>query len=102
MLMNTDNNDHLSRQELLESSRISPDMHTLNFGQKQLENLVDGLMAIGDKNKDDKITFMEYVAMTRDVFVDNFAPNVFKRVMKNRWKKQTNEQQNNKKRKKHK
>lgn len=84
MLMNTDNNDHLSRQELLEASKISPDMHNLGFNQKQLENLIDGLAKIGDKNKDDKITFEEYVSMSRDVFVDNFAPNVFKRIMKNR------------------
>ena len=26
-------------------------------------------------------SFEEYVAMTRDVFVDNFAPSIFKRVM---------------------
>ena len=82
MLMNTDANDHLSRQELLEASKISPDMHQLNFGQKQLENLVDGLLAVGDRDHDGKVTFEEYVAMSRDVFVDNFAPNVFKRVLR--------------------
>lgn len=80
MLMNTDNNGHLSRQELLEASRISPDMLLLDFGEKQLENLVDGLFSIGDKNGDGKIDFVEYVHMSEDVFVDNFAPNVFKKV----------------------
>lgn len=55
MLMNTDSNDHLSKQELLEASRISPDMHQLNFGEKQLENLVNGLFSIGDKDNDGKI-----------------------------------------------
>ena len=79
MLMNTDANDHLSRQELLEASRISPDMHQLNFVGRQLE---DGLVAVGDRNHDGKITFDEYVRMARDVFVDNFAPNVFKRVFR--------------------
>ncbi len=83
MLMNTDGNGHLSKQELLEASRASPDMHQLNFGQRQLENLVDGLLAIGDRDpKDGKIAFAEYVAMSRDVFVDNFAPKVFKRMFK--------------------
>ena len=60
--MNTDNNAVLSRRELLEASRISPDMHTLNVDQKQLENLVDGLMAVGDRNRDGRVTFEEYVA----------------------------------------
>jgi hypothetical protein len=83
MLMNTDGNDHLSRTELLEASRVSPDMHSLNFSLKQLENLVDGLMAAGDKDRNGRITFAEYCAMTKDVFIDNFAPNVFKRVLKN-------------------
>ncbi len=31
MLMNTDSNDYLSRQELLEASKISPDMHQVNI-----------------------------------------------------------------------
>lgn len=83
MLMNTDGNDHLSKQELLEASKSSPDMQLLNFGQRQLENLVEGLLGIGDRNpKDGKITFAEYVAMSRDVFVGNFAPKVFKRMFK--------------------
>ncbi len=84
MLMNTDSNRHLSRPELVEASRISPDLHALNFDQNQLENVVDGLLSTGDSNGDGKLSFEEYVAMTRDVFVDNFAPNVFKRVMSRR------------------
>ena len=54
----------------------------LNFTQKQLENLVDGLIAVGDRNDDGVISFDEYVHMSRDVFVHNFAPNVFKPVMR--------------------
>jgi Ca2+-binding EF-hand superfamily protein len=81
MLMNTDNNHHLSRGELIEASRISPDLHTLNFNQAQLENVVDGLLSTGDINFDGKISFEEYVSMTKDSFVDQFAPTVFKRVM---------------------
>ena len=84
MLMNTDANGFLSRQELLEAATISPDMHSLGFNSHQLENLVDGLLKIGDTDGDHKITFHEFVDMSRDVFVDNFAPDVFKRVMKNR------------------
>ena len=84
MLMNTDSNGVLSRQELLEAAKISPDMHSLGFNPRQLENLVDGLLKIGDTDGDHKITFEEYVNMSRDVFVDNFAPDVFKRIMKSR------------------
>ena len=40
------------------------------------------MMAVGDRDRDGRVTFDEYVAMSRDVFVDNFAPNVFKRVMR--------------------
>lgn len=81
MIVNTDSNDYLSKDELFEATKISPDMHSLNFGYKQLENLVDGLLAIGDKDKDGKITFGEYVLMSTDVFVDNFAPVSLKRFM---------------------
>ncbi len=39
MLMNTDSNEHLSRQELLEASKISPDMHQVS--EKKVLILVD-------------------------------------------------------------
>lgn len=81
MLMNTDNNHFLTRGEIIEASRISPDLYALNFNDNQIENVVDGLLSAGDVNADGKISFEEYVAMTRDVFIDNFAPSIFKRVM---------------------
>ncbi len=70
-----------NKQQQIQFSTNVP-LPQLNFSQKQLENLVDGLMAVGDANHDGKISFDEYVAMSKDVFVDNFAPNVFKRVMR--------------------
>lgn len=82
LLVNTDNNDYLSKDEFLEASKVSPDMSALNFSHSQLENLVDGLIGIGDKNGDKKITFEEYVNMSHDVFVDNFAPKNIKRVLR--------------------
>ena len=50
---------------------------------RQLENLVDGLIAIGDEDGDRRITFAEYVRMANDVFVDNFAPDSIKRILRN-------------------
>ena len=41
----------------MEASKVSEDISILNFSPRQLENLVDGLMGIGDKNGDKKITF---------------------------------------------
>ena len=55
MLMNTDNNHYLTRGELIEASRISPDLYTLNFNDNQLENVVDGLLSTGDVDTDGKI-----------------------------------------------
>jgi hypothetical protein len=52
------------------------------FNQKQLENLVDGILAIGDKNGDKRITFDEYVLMAADTFVVNFAPNNLKKLFR--------------------
>jgi Ca2+-binding EF-hand superfamily protein len=52
------------------------------FNQKQLENLVDGVMAIGDKNGDKRIHFEEFVAMSSDTFVVNFAPNNLKKLFR--------------------
>ena len=57
LLVNIDNNAFLSREELLEASKVSPDMQLLNFTYKQLENLVDGLLAIGDKDGDKRLLF---------------------------------------------
>ena len=82
MLVNTDNNGFLSRDEIFQASKISPDMRHLNFSHGQLENLVDGLLAIGDKDKDGKVTLDEYIVMSNDVFVDNFAPSSLKRLLK--------------------
>ena len=55
MLMNTDNNRFLTRGELIEASRISPDLYALNFNDIQLENVVDGLLSTGDVDTDGKI-----------------------------------------------
>ena len=82
LLVNTDNNAYLTKEELMEASKVSDDISSLNFSSRQLENLVDGLIGIGDKNGDKKITFEEYVHMSHDVFVDNFAPRTLKRVLR--------------------
>ena len=66
----------------MEASKVSPDMQLLNFTYKQLENLVDGLLAIGDKDGDRKLSFAEYVEMSDDVFVRNFAPSSLKNIFK--------------------
>ena len=42
-------------------------MAQLNFDGKQLEHLVDGLLAVGDRNKDGKVSFEEYVASNYSV-----------------------------------
>ena len=49
LLVNTDNNGFLTKDEFFEAAKVSPDMQALNFSYKQLENLVDGLIAIGDQ-----------------------------------------------------
>ena len=49
LLVNTDNNGYLTKDEFFEAAKVSPDMQALNFSYKQLENLVDGLIAIGDQ-----------------------------------------------------
>ena len=49
LLVNTDNNRYLTKDEFFEAAKVSPDMQALNFSYKQLENLVDGLIAIGDQ-----------------------------------------------------
>ena len=54
----------------------------LQFNHKQLENLVDGVIAIGDKNGDKRINFEEFVQMSSDTFVVNFAPNNLKKLFK--------------------
>ena len=82
VLVNTDNNKYLTKEELMEASKVSEDISILNFSPRQLENLVDGLIGIGDKNGDKRITFDEYVNMSHDVFVNNFAPRNLKRVMR--------------------
>ena len=82
LLVNIDNNEYLSREELLEASKVSPDMQLLSFSYTQLENLVDGLLAIGDKDANGRISFAEYVDMSNDIFVHNFAPNSIKRILK--------------------
>jgi Ca2+-binding EF-hand superfamily protein len=82
LLVNTDNNGYLTKDELMEASKVSEDISALNFSQRQLENLVDGLIGIGDRNGDKRITFEEYVHMSHDVFVDNFAPRNIKRVLR--------------------
>ena len=56
-MVNIDNNAFLSHEELLEASKVLPDMQLLNFTYKQLENLVDGLLAIGDKDGDKRLSF---------------------------------------------
>ena len=72
----------MTKDELLEASKVSDDISALNFSKHQLENLVDGLIGIGDKNGDFRITFDEYVQMSHDVFVNNFAPRNLKRVLR--------------------
>ena len=67
----------------MEASKVSDDISALNFSSSQLDNLVDGLIGIGDKNGDKRITFDEYVRMSHDVFVNNFAPRNLKRVLRN-------------------
>ena len=57
-------------------------MQLLNFSYRQLENLVDGLLAIGDKDANGRLSFAEYVDMSDDVFVINFAPSSLKRIFK--------------------
>ena len=47
LLVNTDNNPYLTKEELMEASKISEDISSLNFSSRQLENLVDGLIGIG-------------------------------------------------------
>ena len=49
LMVNTDNNAYLTKDEFFEAAKVSPDMQVLNFSYKQLENLVDGLIAIGDQ-----------------------------------------------------
>ena len=82
MLINTDNNKFLTKDELLEASKISDDISALNFSSNQLENLVNGLIGIGDKNGDKRITFDEYVNMSHDVFINNFAPRNLRLVLR--------------------
>jgi len=82
LLVNIDNNGYLSREELLEAAKVSPDMQLLNFSFRQLENLVDGLLAIGDKDLNGRLSFAEFVDMSNDVFVINFAPSSLKRIFK--------------------
>ena len=53
------------------------------FSTTQIEQLVEGLIGIGDKNGDKRITFDEYVHMSHDVFVNNFAPRNLRRVFRN-------------------
>jgi len=82
MLINTDNNKFLTKDELLEASKISDDISALNFSSNQLENLVNGLIGIGDKNGDKRITFDEYVNMSHDIFINNFAPRNLRLILR--------------------
>ena len=43
--MNTDNNAYLTKEELMEASKVSDDISALNFSNKQLENLI-GMMIV--------------------------------------------------------
>ena len=43
---------------------------------------MDGVIAIGDKNGDKRINFEEFVQMSSDTFVVNFAPNNLKKLFK--------------------
>ena len=45
LLMNTDNNAYLTKEELMEASKVSDDISALNFSNKQLENLI-GMMIV--------------------------------------------------------
>ena len=83
LLVNTDNNKYLTKDELLEATKISEDFSVLSFSSDKLENWVDALIGIGDKNGDKRITFDEYVHMSRDVFVNNFAPRNLRSVLRN-------------------
>ena len=60
-------------------------LHFFPFSTTQIEQLVEGLIGIGDKNGDKRITFDEYVHMSHDVFVNNFAPRNLRRVFRNYW-----------------
>ncbi|CAB4065001.1 unnamed protein product [Lepeophtheirus salmonis] len=82
LIINSDNDGYLTRGEFFEATKSSPDIQTMNFSYKQLENLVDGLIAIGDDDGDERISFSEYVKMSNDVFVDHFAPKYLKKVFK--------------------
>ena len=52
LLVNTDNNGYLTKEELMEASKVSEDISSLNFSSRQLENLVDGLIGIGNTSQD--------------------------------------------------
>ena len=82
LLVNTDNNKYLTKDELLEATKISEDFSVLSFSSDKLENWVDALIGIGDKNGDKRITFDEYVHMSHDAFVNNIAPRTLKRVLR--------------------
>ena len=46
LLMNTDNNAYLTKEELMEASKVSDDISALNFSNKQLENLIGMMMIV--------------------------------------------------------
>ena len=60
LLVNTDNNGFLTKDEFFEAAKVSQDMQALNFSYKQLENLVDGLIAIGDQVFNSVVTFFVF------------------------------------------
>ena len=62
ILMNTDTNNLLTRGELIEASRMLPDLYTLNFNNNQLVNILNGLLITGDVDADGNLSFDEYAA----------------------------------------
>ena len=46
----------------MEASKISEDISSLNFSSRQLENLVDGLIGIGNISQDKYHLILQYVS----------------------------------------
>lgn len=82
LVINTDGNEHLTKNELVEASLVSPDLAHLSLSTQQIENLSDGVIAVMDQNKDQRISFPEYALMCHHAFVQSFAPKNLKPLFK--------------------
>ena len=65
LLMNTDNNAYLTKEELMEASKVSDDISALNFSNKQLENLI-GMMIV--------ISFTKFLLESLMDIAPNYVP----------------------------